>query len=104
MIAKCFRRDTPRAGIKRVWKDQPLPAPEVRESKETATCRVLGLDALLSMKLIAYRRKDPIHVLDLIVVGLIDQTWIARLPAELGQRLQELLYSPDACVTVDVGL
>lgn len=31
----------------------------------------------------------------MIDVGLIDQTWTARFPAELAARLQHLLDTPD---------
>ena len=47
------------------------------------------------MKLIAYRLKDRVHILDMIGVGLIDATWPARFPAALGDRLQQLLDDPD---------
>jgi hypothetical protein len=35
------------------------------------------------------------HLLDMIGVGLIDDTWPARFPAELAERLQQLLDDPD---------
>jgi hypothetical protein len=45
--------------------------------------------------LIANRRKDQVHLLDLIGVGLVDATWPARFPPPLGQRLQQLLDDPN---------
>jgi hypothetical protein len=36
-----------------------------------------------------------VHLLDLIGVGLLDQTWTGRLPSELASRLQELLDDPN---------
>jgi hypothetical protein len=72
-----------------------FPAPEVDESKPTATFRVLNLESLVRMKLTSFRRKDQVHLLDMIDVGLVDTTWVGRLPAELGTRLQELLDDPD---------
>ena len=42
--------------------------------------RVLRLDALVSMKLTSYRLKDKVHLMDLLDVGLIDDSWFARLP------------------------
>ena len=57
--------------------------------------QVLGLEPLVTMKLTSYRRKDQVHVQDLIGVGLIDGTWPARLPPPLGDRLQALLDDPD---------
>ncbi len=47
------------------------------------------------MELTSYRLKDRVLILDLIGVGLIDATWPARLPAPLGDRLQQLLDDPN---------
>jgi hypothetical protein len=79
----------------KVRADYTQAAPDVDETKPTATFRVLDLPALLRMKLTSNRRKDQVHVLDLIGVGLVDQSWIAQLPPELGARLQELFDNPD---------
>ena len=57
--------------------------------------QVANLEALVRMKLIAFRRKDQVHLLDLIGVGLLDATWPARLPPPLGARLQQLLDDPN---------
>ena len=72
-----------------------LPAPDVGESKPTAAIQVLNLDALVRMKLTSFRRKDQVHILDLLQVGLVDASWLNRLPQSLGERLQELLDSPE---------
>ncbi len=53
------------------------------------------LDALVRMKLTSFRLKDKIHLLDMLDVGLIDEKWCDRLPAELAARLKELAASPD---------
>jgi hypothetical protein len=79
----------------KVRADYTQAAPDVDEAKPTATFRVLDLAALLRMKLTSNRRKDQVHVLDLISVGLVDQSWLAQLPPELGARLQELFDHPD---------
>ncbi len=71
-----------------------FPAPDVEQSEATSQFRLVSLDALVRMKLTAFRRKDQMHLIDLIDVGLIDATWPARLPAPLAERLQELLDSP----------
>jgi hypothetical protein len=71
-----------------------LPAPEVSDSEQTPTFRVLSLEALVVMKLTSFRDKDRTHLRDLLDVGLIDATWCQRLPAELAPRLQELLDTP----------
>jgi hypothetical protein len=79
----------------KVRTDYLLPAPEIDESRPTATCQVLELEALVRMKLTSFRDKDRTHLRDLIDVGLVDASWPKRLPAELGQRLQALLDNPD---------
>ncbi len=74
-----------------------LPAPDVNESETDAQqkYRVLTLESLVRMKLTSFRRKDQVHLLDMIGVGLIDASWVNKFPAELGQRLQELLDNPE---------
>lgn len=76
--------------------DNVAAAPDVTESEVTDEFTVLRLDALLRMKLIANRRKDQVHILDMLDVGLIDADWIGRLPPELAPRFQALLDNPDS--------
>ena len=57
--------------------------------------RVLSLDALVRMKLTSFRRKDQMHLLDLIQVGLVGEENLAELPSMLADRLRELLASPE---------
>jgi len=71
------------------------PCPELDESERAAEFQVLTLDALVRMKLTAWRLKDRVHLLDMIQVGLLDATWPARLPPPLAARLQELLDNPN---------
>jgi len=73
-----------------------LPAPDIQTHADHDNFRVLSLRSLLVMKLISNRDKDRTHVRDLISVGLIDQTWLANVPAELAERLQGILDTPDA--------
>lgn len=70
------------------------PAPDVTESERAPNYRVLTLEALVRMKLTSFRRKDQVHLLDMLDVGLIDASWCQRLPAELAARLQELVDNP----------
>lgn len=69
--------------------------PDLEESERAAGFQVATLEALVRMKLTAYRRKDQVHLLDLIGVGLVDATWRARFPPPLGDRLQQLLDDPN---------
>jgi hypothetical protein len=48
------------------------------------------------MKLLSNRDKDRTHVRDLIGVGLIDGSWLAKLPSVLAERLQGILETPDS--------
>ncbi len=79
----------------RVRSEDPVPAPDVNESEVTGSIRAVALEPLVKMKLTSYRKKDQVHILDMIDVGLIDETWPSRLPAELSPRLKELLDNPE---------
>ncbi len=68
--------------------------PDLNDTERAAEFQVASLEALVRMKLIANRRKDQVHLLDLIGVGQIDATWPARFPPPLGERLQRLLDDP----------
>ena len=69
--------------------------PDVAESVSFKSYRVLSLEAVVRMKLTSNRRKDQVHLLDMLGVGLIDATWPARYPPELAARLQHLIDTPD---------
>lgn len=71
------------------------PAPDVVESEATEFFRLLTLDALVRMKLTSFRDKDRTHLRDLIDVGLVNASWVPRLPPDLGTRLQSLLDNPE---------
>jgi len=57
--------------------------------------RVLDLRNLVAMKLQAFRKRDQVHIYDLISIGLVDRSWVERYPAELGARLTVLLDNPE---------
>jgi hypothetical protein len=69
--------------------------PDLGESERAAEFQVVALPALIRMKLMSWRLKDRVHLLDLIHVGLIDATWPARMPPPLAERLQQLLDNPN---------
>lgn len=79
----------------KVRPESVLPVPDVAESEPTERFRVVRLDALVRMKLTSFRDKDRTHLRDMIGVGLIDPTWLDRVPPELAARLQELLDNPE---------
>ncbi len=74
---------------------EPAANPDVGDSADMGAFRVLNLEALVRIKLTAFRDKDRTHLRDLIGVGLIDALWPRRLPGVLGSRLQGLLDTPD---------
>ncbi|MCG8587196.1 MAG: nucleotidyltransferase family protein [Pirellulales bacterium] len=79
----------------KVRDEYALPAPDVDEAEVTEQFRLISLEALVRMKLTSFRDKDRMHVRDLIDVGLLDDSWLARLPGELAARLDELLRNPE---------
>lgn len=79
----------------RVRPEYLSPAPDIHESEASDQFRLLNLDALVRMKLTSFRRKDQMHLYDMIDVGLLDRDWLVRLPPELAPRLQELLDNPE---------
>jgi Uncharacterised nucleotidyltransferase len=79
----------------KVRADDLAAAPQIDESESTDSFRVVAFESLLRMKLTSYRKKDQVHILDMIEVGLVDETWLSRLPASLSERLKELLDHPE---------
>ncbi len=79
----------------RVHPDAAHPNPAPTDAEPAERFRVLTLDALIRNKLTAYRRKDQVHLLDFIDLGLITNSTPATLPPPLDQRLQTLLDDPE---------
>jgi hypothetical protein len=79
----------------KVSPDDPLPAPQVDETEMIEQHQTLRLEALVRMKLVSNRRKDQMHLLDMLDVGLIDQSWCNRFSPDLAARLQELIDNPN---------
>ncbi len=71
------------------------PAPTLVATDEYESHKLLALEPLVVMKLTSFRDKDRTHLRDMIEVGLLDDSWPPRLPAELAARLQKLLDDPD---------
>jgi hypothetical protein len=68
---------------------------EVEESEDVGEFTLISLDALVRMKLAAWRDKDRVHLRDLADVGLLDRTMVANLDATLGSRLLHILEQPE---------
>lgn len=73
---------------------ETIAMPSVEQSSRMKDKIVIELESLVRMKLTSFRDKDRVHLRDMIEVGLINASWVARLEAPLGQRLQELLDDP----------
>ena len=80
----------------KVRPDHLLPAPEIQTVSDPANFPVIALESLVLMKLMSNRRKDQVHVQDMIGVGLIDPSWLDKLPPELAVRLKHIIDTPDA--------
>ena len=78
----------------KVRPDEPISNPDVTDSVSSDHFRVLDLEALVRIKLTAFRDKDRTHLRDLLEVGLIDASWCQRYPAVLAGRLQSLIDTP----------
>ncbi len=79
----------------KVKPDDPVPTPELSESIRGAAFQVIGLEALIRMKLVSFRRKDQVHLQDMLRVGLFDATWPERYPPVLADRLREIIADPE---------
>mgnify|MGYP006969344448 FL=1 len=80
----------------RVKPSDPYPAPEVVKGlRSPEGVDAIELGRLLVLKLNAFRDIDRVHIRDMMHVGLIDQTWIEKIPERLRARLQEILDDPD---------
>lgn len=80
---------------KKVRDEYPEPVPELDEYELIDEARTLPLERLVKMKLTSFRRKDQVHLLDMISIGIIDASWLDRFSPVLRDRLQQLLDDPD---------
>lgn len=69
---------------------KPFSWQRMIEAVEAVRERAIRATAALKI-----RRKDQMHLLDMISVGLIDATWIEKLPPQHASRLQQLLDDPE---------
>ncbi len=71
------------------------PIADVSEAITEGDFSTVDLEALVRMKLTSFRLKDQVHLQDMISVGLIDDSWCARYPADLAARLRQVLDTPE---------
>jgi hypothetical protein len=68
--------------------------PDVEPFVVGDSMRTIPFERLVRMKLNSYRLKDKVHLLDMIHVGLLDNSWLSRFPQVLSDRLRQLLDNP----------
>jgi len=104
MDVDCFidgPQGNPRDAIHLLYADEKVkpndiaPSANIREVDHADDYDILTLNALVTMKLNSYRRKDQVHLLDLLDIGLIDATWLPSLCPEHANRLQQLIDDPN---------
>ena len=71
------------------------PNPDIPPTTRAGDFQTIPLETLVRMKLNAFRRKDQVHLLDLISLGMIDESWLDRFPERLIERLKTLLDDPN---------
>ncbi len=79
----------------KVKSDSADASPDVSAFEKPDNFRVISLESLVRMKLTSFRDKDRTHLRDMLDVGLIDASWPARFPPELGERLRHLIDTPE---------
>ena len=75
-----------------------VPAPPIEPERKNIHGKevmVIPVADLARMKLTSFRRKDQVHLQDMLEIGLIDTTWKDRFSPELAARLQELIDTPE---------
>jgi len=71
------------------------PNPDIEPIARANDFQTVALETLVRMKLNAFRRKDQVHLLDMLSLGMIDAAWLDKYPEPLRGRLQQLLDDPD---------
>lgn len=79
----------------KVRPDNLFPSPDVTESEPGDQFCLASLEAVVRMKLVSFRDKDRTHLRDLLELGLVDESWCARLPVPLADRLRQLILNPE---------
>ncbi|MEZ6076706.1 MAG: hypothetical protein R3C09_26165 [Pirellulaceae bacterium] len=80
---------------KKVREEYAEPVPNIDEYALIDDARTLPLDKLVKMKLTSFRRKDQVHILDMISIDLIDESWLSKYDDPIRSRLKELLDDPN---------
>jgi hypothetical protein len=78
----------------KVRPDDLHPIPDIEPNEFADGYRFASLEWIMQMKLTLFRDKDRTHVRDLLGAGLVYDTWLAKLPADLAARLKQLIDTP----------
>lgn len=78
-----------------IFVEESFGQPALSNAVPLRGVKILDLEDLVKIKLSVWRRKDQVHVEDLIQLGLVDETWVSRLPEDLAARLRYLLDNPE---------
>ena len=70
------------------------PNPDIEPHTRANNFQTVEFATLVRMKLNSFRDKDRVHVRDMIEVGLIDESWLEKLPNHFQQRLKMILDDP----------
>lgn len=71
----------------RVWPSDVLPTPDVEEAVVFGDrFRVLRLESLVRMKLTSFREVDRTHLIDMLHVGVVEESIRSSLPPVLMER------------------
>jgi hypothetical protein len=81
--------------VGKIEREGDEPNPDIEPIATANDFQTVALETLVRMKLNAYRRKDQVHLLDMISLGMIDESWLEKYPQKLRMRLEELLNDPD---------
>jgi len=70
------------------------PNPDIEPNTRANNFTTVRFETLVRMKLNSFRDKDRVHVRDMIEVGLIDESWLEKLPSHFQERLKSILNDP----------
>lgn len=79
-----------------------IAAPEIQTVNDPANFSVITLESLTLMKSTSNHNIDCTHLRDMVGVGLLDRTWLTKLPPELADRLKHIFDTPDADGTMEM--
>jgi hypothetical protein len=63
----------------KVREEYPEPVPNVEPFEVIQSAKTLPLESLVRMKLTSFRRKDQVHILDMISIGLINEPGVSGI-------------------------